>query len=222
MLLKCCSLYARKFGKLSSSHQIQKGQFHSNPKAMPKNVQLTTHLHSFHMLARSCLKILQARLQHYTNQEIPDVQAGFRKSRGTRDQIANICWVIEKARKFQKNTYFCFIDYTKAVVWITTNCGKSLKRWENQTTLPASRETYMLVKEQQSESDIEKRTGSKLGKEYIKAIYCHPACLSYMQSTSCEMLGWMRHKLESRLPGEISVTSDVQITPLLWLKVKRN
>ena len=88
--------------------------------------------------------------------------------------------------------------------------------------LSASRETYMLVKEQQSESDIEKWTGSKLGKEYIKAIYCHPACLSYMQSTSCEMLGWMRHKLESRLPGEISVTSDVQITPFLWLKVKRN
>ena len=189
---------------------------------MPKNVQVTTHLHSFHMLARSCLKILQARLQHYKNQEIPDVQAGFRKSWGTRDQIANICWITEKARKFQKNIYFCFIDYTKAVVWITTNCGKFSKRWENQTTLPASRETYMLVKEQQSEPDVEKWTDSKLGKEYIKAVYCHPAYLSYMQSTSCEMLGWMRHKLESRLPGEISVTSDVQMTPLLWLKVKRN
>ena len=80
----------------------------------------------------------------------------------------------------------------------------------------------MLVKEQQSEPDVEKWTDSKLGKEYIKAVYCHPAYLSYMQSTSCEMLGWMRHKLESRLPGEISVTSDVQMTPLLWLKVKRN
>ena len=70
------------------------------------------------------LKILQARLQQYVNHELPDVLAGFRKSRGTRDQIANICWIMEKAREFQKNIYFCFIDYTKVFVWITTNCGK--------------------------------------------------------------------------------------------------
>ena len=82
------------------------------------------------------LKILQARLQQYMNREIPDVQAGFRKGRGTRDQIANIGWVIEKATEFQKN--ICFIDLTKAFVWITTNCGKFIKRWEYQITLPAS------------------------------------------------------------------------------------
>jgi len=79
------------------------------------------------------LKILQARLQQYLNQELSDVQAEFRKGRGTRDQIANICWVIEKATKFQKNIYFCFIDYAKAfdlTVWIETNCRKFLKRWE--------------------------------------------------------------------------------------------
>ena len=80
------------------------------------------------------LKILQARLQEYMNRELPDVQAGFRKGRGTRDQIANICWIIKKAREFQKNIYFCFIDYTKALVWITTNCGKFFKRWEYQIT----------------------------------------------------------------------------------------
>ena len=73
------------------------------------------------------LKILQARLQQYVNQELPDVQAGFRKGRGTRDQIANIHWIIKKTKEFQKN--ICFIDYTKAFVWITTNCGKFLKRW---------------------------------------------------------------------------------------------
>ena len=84
------------------------------------------------------LKILQARLQQYVNHELSDVEAGFRKSRGTRDQIANICWIIEKAREFQINIYFCFIDYTKDFVWITTNCGKFFKRWEYQTTLPAS------------------------------------------------------------------------------------
>ena len=82
------------------------------------------------------LKILQARFQQYVNRELPDVQAGFRKGRRTRDQIANICLIIEKAREFQKN--FSFIDYSKAFVWITMNCGKLLKRWEYQTTLPLS------------------------------------------------------------------------------------
>ena len=83
------------------------------------------------------LKILKARLQQYMNQGLPDVQAGFRKDRGTRDQIANICRIIEKARKFQKN--ICFTDYAKAfTVCITTICGKFFKRWEYQTTLPAS------------------------------------------------------------------------------------
>ena len=84
------------------------------------------------------LKILQARLQQYVNQELPDVQTGFRKGRGTRDQIVNIHWITEKTRKFQKNIYFCFTDYAKAFVLITTNCGKFLKRQEYQTTLPAS------------------------------------------------------------------------------------
>ena len=77
------------------------------------------------------LKILYARLQHYVNQELPDVQAGFRKGRGTRDQIASICWITEKAREFQKNIYLCFLDYTKTLtVWIIINCGKLLKRWK--------------------------------------------------------------------------------------------
>ena len=81
------------------------------------------------------LKILQARLQQYVNCELPDVEAGFPKGRGIRDQIANIIWIIEKAREFQKNIYFCFIDYVKALtVWTTTNCGKFFKRWEYQTT----------------------------------------------------------------------------------------
>ena len=143
------------------------------------------------------------------------------KAEEPRDQIANICWIIEKAREFQKNIYFCFTDYAKAFVWITTNCGK-FKRREYQTTLPASWEICMQVKKQQLEPDMEQQTGSKLGKEYVKAVYCHPAYLTYMQSTSRETLGWKKHKLESRLPGEISITSDMQMTPPLWQKVKRN
>ena len=106
-------------------------------------------------------KILQARLQQYMNCEIPDVQACFRKGRGTRDQIANIRRILEKAREFQKNIYFCFIDYAKAFVWITINCGKFFKRWEYQTTWPASWETYMQVRRQQLELDMEQQTGSK-------------------------------------------------------------
>ena len=107
------------------------------------------------------LKILQARLQQYMNCELPDVQAGFRKTKGTRDQIANIRWIIKKAREFQKNIYFCFIDYAKAFVWITRNCGKFWKRWEYQTTWPAPWETYMQVGKQQLELDMEQQTRSK-------------------------------------------------------------
>ena len=107
------------------------------------------------------LTILQARLQQYVNHELPNVQAGFRKGRGTRDQIANICWIIEKAREFQKNIYFCFIDYAKAFDCVEINCGKFFKRWEYQTTWPASWETYMQVRKQQLELDMEQQTGSK-------------------------------------------------------------
>ena len=90
------------------------------------------------------------------------------------------------------------------------------------TTWSASREICMQVKEQQLEPDMKQRTGSKLGKEYIKAVYCHPAYLTYMQSTSCELPDWMKHKLQSRLLGEISITSDMQMIPPLWQKAKRN
>ena len=240
------------------------------------------------------LKILQVMCQQYVNCELPDVQAGFRKGRGTRDQIANIHWIIKKAREFQKNIYFCFIEYTIALDCVDhKKFRKFLRRWEYQTTWPASWEICMQVKNQQLEQDME-QTGSKYGKEYLKAylilVYCHPAYLTYMQSTSCEMpgwnqdwremgiqtsllasweicvqvkkqqleldmkqqigsesekdyvkavfwhsayltymqnrscdmLGWRKHKLESRLPGEISITSDMHLTPPLWQKTKRN
>ena len=106
------------------------------------------------------LQILQARLQQYVNLELPDVQAGFRKGRGTRDQIANIHWIIQKAREFQKNIYFCFIDYAK-----TFDCVDHNKLWkilkEYQTTWPASWEICMQVRKQQWELDMEQQTGSK-------------------------------------------------------------
>ena len=95
-----------------------------------------------------------------------EIQARFRKGRGARDQIANVCWIIEKAWEFQKNIYFCFIDYAKPLtVWITTNCEKFFRRWEYQTTWLASWEICMQVKKQKLEPDMEEKTGSKLGKE---------------------------------------------------------
>ena len=148
------------------------------------------------------------------NCELPDVQAGFRKGRGTRDQIANIHWIIEKAREFRRNIYFCFIDYAKAFDCVDHNkLWKILKEMEYQITWPASWETCMQVKKQQLEPDMKQGTHSKLGKEYVKAVYCHSAYLTSMQSTSCEILGWIKHKLESRLSGETSVASDMQIIP---------
>ena len=120
------------------------------------------------------LKILQARLQQYVNHELPDVQAGFRKGRGARDQIANIRWIIEKAREFQNNIYFCFIDYAKAF-----DCVDHNKLWKilKEMGIPDHLTCLLrnLVKKQQLELDRELQTGSKSGKEYAKAVYCHPA-----------------------------------------------
>ena len=133
------------------------------------------------------LKILQARLQQYVNRELPHIQSGFRNDRGTRDQIANICWIIEKAREFQKNIYFCFIDYAKAFDLAGHN-----KLWKILQKMGITDHLNCILRnlyagQEASELHIKQRTGSKLGKEYIKAIYCHYANLTYMQSTSCEM-----------------------------------
>ena len=131
------------------------------------------------------LKILQARLQQYVNHELPDVQDGFRKSRGTRDQIANTHWIMEKAREFQKNIYFCFIDYIKALtVWTTIN-WKILKEMGIPDLLTC------LLRNLYAGQEATLRTGHgttdwfQIGKGvYVKAVYCHPAYLTYMQSTS--------------------------------------
>ena len=134
------------------------------------------------------LKILQARLQQYMKLELPDVQAEFRKGRRTRDQIANICWIIKKQESSRKTSASLTMPKT-LTVWITTNCGKFYKRWEYQTIGHASWEICMQVKKLQLEWDMEQQTGSKLGKKYVKAAYFHPAYLTYMLSISWEMLG---------------------------------
>ena len=151
------------------------------------------------------LKILQARLQQYMNRELPDVQAGFRKDKGTRDQIANIHWIIEKAREFQNNIYFCFTGYANAFDCVDLN-----KLWKILQEMGIPDHLTYLLRNLYAGQEAIVRTrhgtveqhGSKLGKEYIKAVYCHLAYLIYMQSISCKMPDWMKNKLESRLQGE--------------------
>ena len=155
---------------------------------------------------------------------LPDVQVGFRKGRRTRDQTANMCWIIEEAREFKKNIYFCFIDYAK--VFDSVDHSKLWKILQEigipDHHLPAFWEICVQVKKQQLESDMEQCTGSKLGKKHVSAIYCHPAYWINMQSTPFKIPGCMKHKLESRLPGEISIISNIEMTPPLWQQVKRN
>ena len=169
------------------------------------------------------LRVLQGRLQQYVNQELPDVQAGFRKGRGMRNQIANIHWIVEKAREFQIYIYFCFVDYAKAFDYVD---HKKLQKILQEMGIPDHRTCLLINLYAGQEATVRSRhgqqTGYKLEKEYVKAVYCHPAYLTFMQSTSCQMPSCMKHKLESRLTGEISITSDMQMTPPLWQKMKRN
>ena len=139
MLLKFCTQYASKFGNSAVTKGLNRTLF--TPISEKGNTKECSNYPTIAVISHTSkvmLKILQARLQQYMNRELPDVQAGFRKGGVTKDQIANICRIIDKAKEFQKNIYFCFIDYAKAFVWITTNCGKFLKRWEYQATLSVS------------------------------------------------------------------------------------
>ena len=186
-------------------------------------VQTTAQLHSSQHTSKKMLKFIPARLQQYMNHELPDVQTGFGKGRGTRDQSSTSTGSLKKKESSRKTSTSALLTMPKPLtVWITTSYGNFLRRWEYQTPWPTSWEICMQVKKQQLELDMEQRTGSKSVKEYVKAIYCQPAYLTYMQSTSWEMPGRMKHKLESRLPGEISIISDMQMTPPSWQKAKKN
>ena len=237
MLWKCCTQYASKFGKLSSGHRVGKGQFsfQFQRKAMPKNVQATATIALISHTSKVMLKILQARLQQYVNYKLPDVQAGFRKGRGTRDQIAKIRWIIEKASEFQKNIYFCFIDYAKAF-----GCVDHNKLWKILKEMGIPDHLTCLLRNLYAGQEATVRTGHgtidwfQIGKRVHQGCILSPClfnfyavsctlspCLSnFYAEYSCEMSGWMKHKLESGLPGEILVTSDMQMTPSLQQRVK--
>ena len=164
MLWKCCIQYASKVGKLSSGHRTgQRSVFIPIPKK--GNAKECSNYCKIALISRTSkimLKILQARLQQYMNCERPDVQAGFRKGRGTRDQIANLLDHGKSKRVPEKTSIFALLTMPKPLtVWITINCGKFWKRWEYKTTWPDSWETYMQIRKQQLELDMEQQTGSK-------------------------------------------------------------
>ena len=193
-------------------------------KAVPKNDQITIQLHSFHMLARLCSRSFKLGFSSTWIENFQMYKLDLEKAEEPKIKISNIHWIIEKAREFQKNIYFCFIDHGKAFDCVGHN--KLWKFFKEMGTLDhltcLLRGSCMQHKKQQLEPNMEQRTGSKLGREYIKTVYCYPAYVTSIQSTSCKMPGWMKLKLESRLPGEISTTSDTQVTPPLRQKAKRD
>ena len=154
---------------------------------MPKNVQTTLTIALISHASNLRLKILQARLQQYMNRELADIQSGFRKGRRTRDQIANIHWIIKTARKFQKNTYFCFVDFAK-----TFDCVDHYKLWKILQEMGIPDHPTCLLRNLYAGQEVTVGTRHitmdwfKLGKECIRAVYCHSVYLAYMQSTSCK------------------------------------
>ena len=167
------------------------------------------------------LKIIQARLQQYMNYEFPDVQVGFRKGRGTRDQIVNIRWIIKKAREFQKNIYFCFIDYGKAF-----DCVDHNKLWKILKEMGIPDYLTWLLRNLYAGQETTVRTGHgtidwfQIAKGVRQGCILSPWLFNFYTEYIMKMLGWKKHRLESRLPREISITSGMQMIPPLWQKVK--
>ena len=169
------------------------------------------------------LKILQARLQQYVNHKLPDVQAGFRKGRGTRDQIANILWIMEKAREFQENIYFCFFDYAKAF-----DCVDYNQLWKILKEVGIPDHLTCLLRNLYAGHEATVRTGHRttdgfqIGKGVCQGCILSPCSLNFYAEYIMQNTGLDEAQLESRLMGEISITSNMQMTPPLWQKVKKN
>ena len=169
------------------------------------------------------LKILQARLQQYMNHELPDVQAGLRKGKGTRNQIANILWIIKKAREFQKSIYFCFIGYAKAF-----DCVDHIKLWKILKEMGIPDHLTCLLRNLYAGQEATVRTGHgttdwfQIGKGVRQGCIWSPCLFTLYAEYIMRNAGLDEAQGESRLPGEISITSDMQMTPPLWQKVKKN
>jgi len=222
MLWKCFTQYASKFGKLSSGHRTGKDQstFQSQRKAMPKNVQTTIALISHP--SKVMHKFFQSRLEQYMNRELPDVQAGFIKGRGTRDQTFNIHWIIKKAREFQKNICFCFIDYAKAF-----DCVYHNKLWKILKEMGIPYHLTCLLRNLYAGEEATVRIGHgtdwfQIGKGVHQGCILSP-CLFNLYA---EYIMWNARQEETqagiKIARKISITSDTQMTWPLWQKAKTN
>ena len=185
---------------------------------MPKNVQTTVQPHSSHRLAKQCSKFSKPGFNSMWTVNLQIFKLDLEKADESEIKLPTSVGSSKK-QEFQKNISFYFIDYAKAF-----DCVAHNKLWKILKEMGIPDHLICLLRNlyagQEATLRTGQQTGSKSGKEYVKAIYYHPAYLTYMQSTSWEMLSWMKHKLESRLPGEISITSDIQMTPPLWQRMK--
>ena len=163
-------------------------------------------------LSKVCSKTFKLGFSNIQTENFQMYRVGFKEAKVLKIRLSTFIESRRKQGSSRETSTSALLTMLKPLtVWITTNCGKFFKRWEYQTTLPISWETCMKIKKQQLEQDREQPTGSKLGEEYDKAVYHHPAYLTYMQGTSCEMPSCMKHELESRLLGEASTTSEMQM-----------
>ena len=211
MLSRCCIQYASKFGKLSSSHRTGKGVFISILKK--GNAKECSNYHTIALISHAIkvmLKILHLGINSMWTENFQMFNLDLEKAEPPEIKLPKSVDSLKKQESSRKTSTSASLTMLKPLtVWITTNCAKFFKRWEYQTTLPASWEICMQIKKQQIEPDTEQWTGSKLGKECIKTVYCHLTYLTSMQFTSCEMTGWMNCNLELQFPWEIPTSPDM-------------
>ena len=205
-------------------HRIGKGQLSfQSPKGSAKECLNYCTIPLISHASKMMLKILQARLQQYVNCELPDVQAGFRKGRGTRDQIANIHWIIKKAREFQQNIYFCFIDYAKAFDYVDHN-----KLWKILKEMGIPDRLTCLLRSLCAGQEATVRTGHgttdwfQIGKGVHQGCILSPCLFNLYTEYIMQNAGLEEAQAGIKIVGEISITSDMQMTPPLWQKVKKN
>ena len=218
MLGKCCTQYASKFGKLSSGHQFGGVNFHSNPKERQCQRMLKLwHNCTISPASKVTLNILQTRLQQYVTQELPDVQAGFRKGRGTRDQIANIHWIIKKARELQKNIYFCFTDYAKPF-----DCVDHNKLWKILQEIGIPDHPTCLLRNRQAGQKATART-RLIQKGVHQGCILSPCLFNFYAEYVMRNAGLNEAQAEIKFAGRNINVSEMQMTPWhlhLWQKMK--
>ena len=202
---------------------LEKVSFHSNPKK--GHAKECSNYHTIALISHASkvmLKILQARLQQYMNCELPDVQGGFRKGRGTRDQIINIPWIIEKAREFQKNIYYCFIYYAKIFDCVDHNLWKVFK----EMGIPDHLTCLLRNLYASQEATVRTRHGTmdwfQIGKGVHQGCVLSPCLFNFYAEYIMRNAGLDEEQAGIKIAGRKAITSNIQMTPLLWQKVKRN